>query len=333
MATIKDIAKLADVSLSTVSRVLNYDKTLSVTNETKKRVFEAAEELNYKTPKQRNNKSTKRIRIGVMHWYSQQEELGDPYYLSIRKGIEKECFNKEVEIITIFKNKDKYPAKALGNLDGVIGIGKFSKEDVKKFSSYSKNIAFVDYSPNEKIYDSVVIDFKKAVLEVLEYLFQLGHEHIGYIGGREYVGENKVHIGDERELTYCEFMKKNNLFSEEQVYLGSFTAEDGYNLMKEAIKNDKFPTAFFIASDSMAVGAMKALHEANIKVPEDVSLIGFDDIPTSNYLVPPLTTVKVHTEFMGTTVVDLLLERIKDNREIPKKIVIPCELIIRESCK
>lgn len=335
MATIKDIANMARVSPATVSRVLNYDTSLSVAESTRKRIFEVAEELNYKTRRQRNKikETEKRVKIGVIHWYSQTEELEDPYYLSIRMGIEKECFNKKFETKTIFKKDNGLTTNELKDLDGVIAIGKFSGEEVDEFAKYSKNIVFVDFSPNERKYDSIIIDFRKAVLEVLEYLLSLGHIKIGYIGGREYIGKDNKVIEDEREITYYEFMKKNNIYNSDYVYVGRFTSEDGYSLMKGAIEKGPLPTAFFIASDSMAIGAIKALYESNIKFPDDISIIAFDDIPTSKYLVPPLSTVKIYTEFMGVTAVNLIRERINEGREIPKKVIIPSQLIIRESCK
>ncbi|MGE5633163.1 MAG: LacI family DNA-binding transcriptional regulator [Caulobacteraceae bacterium] len=333
MATLKDIAKLAGVSLATVSRVLNHDTSLNVTEETRKRVFEVAEELQYKTVRQRNRKLDKGIKIGVIHWYSQKEELGDPYYLSVAKGIEKECFRRKIEIITIFNNGDRYITNEMNDLDGVIAIGKFSREAVEEFSGYSENIVFVDYTPNDRKYDSVVVEFRRSVMDVMEYLVKLGHSRIGFIGGREYIGKNKEPLEDDRERTYSEFMKAKGLYNPDDVYIGRFTTEDAFNLMKKAILKDSLPTAFFVASDSMAMGAIQALYESNINVPNDVSIVGFNDIPTSRYLIPPLSTVRVYTEFMGVTAIGLLLERINENRKIPKKVVLPSELIIRESCK
>jgi LacI family transcriptional regulator len=335
MATIKDIAQKAGVSLATVSRVLNYDSTLSVTDETKKRIFEVAEELEYRTVKERSvlRSNDKRLKIGIIHWYSEKEELGDPYYLSIRMGIEKECSNKNIDIIKIFKKEERYGNCGTENLDGIMAIGKFSREDIDNFSTYCSNIVFIDSSPNERKFDSVIIDFKEAMIEVLRYLMKLGHKEIGYIGGREYIGENKELIKDKREKTYYDFMRENSLYNPNYVRTGKFTAEDGYKLMKRMLENEEIPTAFFIASDTMATGAIKAIHESSLNVPEDISIVGFNDIATSKYLFPPLTTVKVYTEFMGITAVGLLLERINENREISKKVVIPFELIIRESCK
>ena len=337
MATLKDIAKITNVSLSTVSRVLNYDLSISVTNETRKRIFEVAEELDYRTPKQRNKDNDinidKSIKIGVLHWYSQDEELEDPYYLSIRKGIEKCAAVKNIQITMIFKNSDKYIINELKKIDGVVAIGKFSKGDAEEFAKCCNNITFVDYSPNVKKYDSVVIDFNAAVVEGLDYLSKLGHSNIGYIGGLEYIGSDKEVIKDEREFIFQEYMKEKGVLNFDHIYIGRFTAEDGYKLMKKAIAEEKMPTAFFMGSDSMAIGALRALYESEISVPKDVSIIGFNDIPTAKYLVPPLTTIRVYTEFMGHTAVELLIERINDNREIPKKVVVPTEMVLRESCK
>ncbi len=332
MATIKDIADLAGVSASTVSRVLNHDTSLSVTEKTKKKIFEAAEKLDYKTPKQRN-KNDKRLKIGIIHWYSQKEELEDPYYYCIRKGAEDECSKKRIEVTTIFRNDNSHSIGEVNYLDGAIAIGKFSKDDIKEFSRYSSNIVFADSSPDEKMFDSVVIDFEKAIIEVLEHLLNLGYKRIGFISGKEYVGLERKPIDDLREITYKNYMKKKGLYNSKDIYVGKFIAEDGYKLMKKAIEGGDLPPAFFIGNDTMAIGAIKALYEANIKIPEDVSIISFNDNPTSKYTVPPLSTVKVYTEFMGATAVGLLIERIEDNRQIPKKVVVPTELIIRQSCK
>ena len=100
--------------------------------------------------------------------------------------------------------------------------------------------------------------------------------------------------------------------------------------MKQAISDDHLPRAFFVASDTMAIGAIRAIHEAGLKIPEDIAIVGFNDIPNAMYLVPPLTTVKVYTEFMGETAVVLALERIA-GRERSKKCIIPTELILRDS--
>jgi len=332
MATIKDIALKAKVSPATVSRVLNYDATLSVSDEKRKRILEIAEDLEYRTPRKRRGRGTQKIlRMALIHWYTVQQELEDPYYMSIRIGIEKACIEHKIEIVKVYDPKN-YDFNELKKIDGIIAIGKYADPQIDAFYKVSKNIVFVDSSPREHLFDSIVIDFEKAVLNVIKTLIKQGHKHIGYIGGREYVGEMNTPLGERREKVFRDYMDSIGMIDHDEIYIGTFVAESGYQLMKEAVEHSKdLPTAFFVASDSMAIGALRALHEKSIKVPEQVSIIGFNDIPTSKYTVPPLATVRVHKEFMGETAVELLLERIVKKREISKKVVVPTHLIPRET--
>ncbi|WP_374718460.1 transcriptional regulator EbgR [Parageobacillus toebii] len=330
MATLKEIAEKAGVSVATVSRVLNYDTTLSVSDETRKRIFEVAQQLNYKTLRERSQQTKERFRFGLVHWYSERQELDDPYYMAIRLGVEKECFERQIELVKLFKQNGSYSEERMENLDGIIAVGKFGPKDVSAFAASTEHIVFVDCSPDEQKFDSVVIDLRKSTITVLDYLLQLGHKKIGYIGGREYVdGQTLLH--DEREATFYEYLYLKGIYDSRYIWTGSFTAEDGYRLMKQAISAKDIPTAFFIASDSMAIGALRALHEAQIPVPDDISIVGFNDIPTAKFIHPPLTTVKVYTEFMGETAVELLVERLTTKRTICKKVVVPTKLIVRES--
>lgn len=330
MATIKDIAVKAGVSIAAVSRVLNFDETINVSAGTKKKIFQAAEELNYTTLRERKSKKQDNIKIGIVYWYYDKEELEDPYYLSIRMSIEKCCLDEHISFVRINKN-EQYDK--IEKLDGVIAIGKFGENDINKFKKLSNNIVFVDSSPNEDIYDSVVIDFRKAVTRALNYLTKLGHKNIFYIGGQEYVDDGKRKIKDYREETFKEFMERSGSFNERSILLGSFTHADGYKLMKDILLENNLPTAIFAASDSLAIGAYKAITEAGLSIPEDISIIGFNDIPAAKYMTPGLSTIKVYKDFMGETAVDLILERLKNGRLINKKVVIPTKLIIRESCK
>lgn len=331
MATIKDIAKSAGVSSATVSRVLNYDQTLSVSDEKRKLIFEIAEELDYKPPRKRNPVVKQKFKIGLIHWYSIRQELEDPYYMSIRIGIEKMCYDQSVEIVKVYE-PDQSDLSALDGVAGVIAIGKFDESDVKRFESISKHIVFVDSSPREHDFDSIVINFEGAIKQALEYLMEKGHSHIGYIGGQEFIGPQRLPLGERRLVLFEEVLRSKGIFDPDQVYVGAFVAESGYQLMKKAIKeSSKLPTAFFVASDSMAIGALRAIYEAKLSVPKDLAIIGFNDIPTSKYTNPPLTTIKVYKEFMGETAVEMLLERILKNRTIAKKVVVPTVLVHRDS--
>lgn len=331
MATIKDIANKAGVSPATVSRVLNHDKSLSVASDTRKRIFEVAEELSYVPPKSRKKaKVESKHKFGLIHWYTIDQELEDPYYLSIRVGIEKRAIEKQVEIIKLYAPEPE-DLKMLEGVEGIICIGKFSLSEIAGFEKISKHLVFVDYSPREESFDSVVIDFEKAVIKVLDHLLSYHPKKIGYIGGREYAGKDQMPIGERREKVYQAYLKYHDVYDSEHIYIGSFLAESGYQLMKEALNKKNIPDAFFIASDSMAVGALRAVHEAGLRVPDDIRIVGFNDIPTSSYTIPPLTTLRVHKEFMGQTALDLILERLNEERSISKKVVVPTELVIRQS--
>ena len=332
MATITEIAQKANVSIATVSRVLNYDKSLSISEEKRKLILETAENLDYQPPKRKKNHLKRPLSIGLIHWYTMQQELDDTYYLSIRLGIERTCYEKQIDLVKIFKTNDHYELDNLKALDGVIAVGKFSDEEIKQFEEKFPVVIFVDSSPEEAKFDSVVIDFESSMIKAIDYILSLGHQRIGYIGGREYIGKNLKALGERREIVFKEYLTKKGLFDSRNVHVGSFTIESGYALMKQAIEQNHLPTAFIIASDGMAIGLMKAAYEAGIRIPKDLSIIGFNDITQSQYTIPPLTTVKVYKEFMGKTSVELLLERVQGQRTIAKKITIPTELVIRESC-
>lgn len=327
MATIKDIAKKAGVSPATVSRVLNYDPSLSVADDTKKRVFKAAEELSYrkKTPKKYIDQ-----KIAIIHWYTEQQELKDLYYLSIRLGIEQRC--KEIGMIAeVFFINDVNDLKT-EDIVGIIAVGKFSQMQVKELTQINPNIVFVDYSPNEDKYDAVVIDFEKATKKVIDFFLETNHKKIGFIGGQEYVKGEKTPLVDLRETTFRSYMKEKGLLDERFVYIGAFSTEEGYRLMKQAIKDldQELPTAFFVSSDVMAIGCLRALHESNVQIPDRVSIIGINDMSVSKYVYPSLSTIKVYTEVMGETAVDTLVERL-EGRSIAKKIFISTKLVVRNS--
>jgi LacI family transcriptional regulator len=329
MATIKDIAERAGVSMATVSRVLNYDSSLSVSDETKKKVFQIAEELSYRKKSERRPSS---YQIAIINWYTEEEELDDLYYMSIRLGVENRC---DVHKLKMKKaSLDHLADVQREEIHGIIAIGKFSQKQADALRKITDNIVFVDCSPDEDRYDSVVSNFEKGTINALDYFLHHGHEKLGYIGGRETFRDRTSEISDPREAAFKGYLSQKRLFNESYVYIGSFSVNDGYKLMKQAIQEHKenLPTAFFVGNDSMAIGCLRALHEEGVPVPERVSIIGVNDISVSKYIFPPLSTVKVYTEFMGETAVDLLMERMTD-RKIAKKVIISTHLEIRESSR
>lgn len=329
MATIKEIAKLAGVSMGTVSRVLNHDKTLSVAEETKNRVQQVAEELGYTTIKQRKYHSEKYI-IGIAHWYSEYQDVKYPYFLSLRIAVEKRC--EEVKVAFVQLNKeDLYNVPK--NLDGVVAIGEFDEEVMKRLFKISKNVVVVDWVPKQVLFDCVGCDYESGMEQAINYLESLGHKDIGYIGAKKYVRPHEKDSLERMEKLYIKALQERNLLHKEWVLQSDGSAESGYKLITKMMDMPSRPTAVIINSDTVALGAYKALSEQGYIVPNDLSIIGVEDSYTSSFLTPALTSIKIYEQYMGESAVDVLLEKLTERRHIPKHVIIPAKLIVRESCK
>lgn len=325
MVTISDIAQRAGVSISTVSRVLNQDETLNVLPETKRKIFEIAEELEYQKKEQIKRK--KKLTIGIHFSYSLEEELSDTYYLSIRIAMEK--LLEEDKQKRVYVSLDE-PVAKYAALDGIICLGSYDSNLLQRIDALQKPVVFVDCSPDENRYDSVVISYEQVVKSVLDYFTERKHEKIAYIGGIDFDSMGNV-VVDSRLVYYESYMKKKELYKEEYVKIGQFTPRFGYASLKELLELPHPPTAVFVANDSLAAGCYRSAKELDKLIPEDISIIGVNDIPAAKYMLPSLTTVRLYMEFMGETAVELITERINTKRKICKKVVIPAKLMERES--
>lgn len=325
MATIKDIAELAGVSVTTVSRVLNYDDTLNVQDETRKKVFEAADQLEYQISSKK--KRRKKLKIGLLCTYSPEEELEDTYYLSLRIAIEKMI---EEEGLKKFRISLDSTPEDVAPLDGLICMGTFSELAVEKVKSFRKPAVFVDSIGDLDLFDSVMVDMKYSVKKVLQYLMDAGHEKIAFMGGCDVDSDGKM-LPDARLSQFRSSMSARSLLREEYILLEGYTPKQGYRMGKKFLELEDRPTAIFAANDALAVGCYKAVQEAGLKICEDISIVGFNDISIAKYLVPPLTTVHIPIEFMGRQAVRTLIDRITSEREISLYIAVPTKLKIRES--
>lgn len=338
MATIKDIAAQAKVSLATVSRVLNNDQTLSVSEETRERIFAIADEMQYKPSRTKRLKRETEMaqkEIGLLLWISPDEENEDPYFSSVRRGIERRCEELGITIAKTIRGK-QVENHTFQHLDGLITVGSIDMEDMDKIFSKKNGLVLVNHSLDLRAYDSVKLDFQQAVEDVLNHLFALGHEKIGFVGGHEYLyklGPDKKGptVAEARRLHFERIMREKGLYDPEHVYIGEWSTASGYDIMNQILSKADRPTACFFANDPMAIGALRALHEHGVKVPEAMAVIGFDDIDVSAYVNPPLTTVKVYPDQIGRTALQLLIERF-EGREIPIHAVVGTSLIVRESC-
>lgn len=330
MATLKQIAEKTNVSITTVSRVLNNDKTLSVSDDLRRNILDTARSLQYKTPRNRMRlKSSKELRICIVHWYDLKQEMDDPYYMQIRMGIEKLAVKSNITTDLLYKSNDTYVFQG-NSYDGLILVGKFSNFEIDNFKKISTNLVFVDSSPRENEFDSVVIDFQCAVINILDLLMNKGYKEIGYIGGREVISSN-IKLGERREIVFTEYLGKKDLLLEEHIHIGEFNSESGYRLMKKALMK-KPAEVYFCANDNIALGAMRAIHEAGLNIPGDVGIFGFNDGTNSEFTYPPLSTLHVPTESMGREALVSLVELV-EGREINIKKILPVRIVNRQSIK
>ena len=331
MVTIKEIAHAAGVSSATVSRVLNQDQAMSVSDETRTKIFTIAEQLGYKKSKKTNKRSKSSHRIAIIEWYTEQEELDDLYYYSIRLGAEKRAQELSYEIIRIFNNDSM---AQLENIDGVIAIGKFSPDKIKELETYSDNLVFVDSDTLNYGHSCVTTDFENSVINVIDYFINNSLKKIGMIAGQETSSDKSTLLSDPRLNTFQSYLQQLKLYDPNLIKIGSFSSEAGYKIMKKFIieLGDNLPQAFFVANDALASGALRALQEAKIPVPERVSLISFNDTSLAKYMYPKLSTVTVFTEEMGKQAIQILEQSfLKDSPSVAYMVKLATRLTIRES--
>ena len=335
MATIKDIAEKAGVSQSTVSRVLNQDATLSVGEDTRSRILRIAEDLHYQ------KKSRKTIpqagldshKIVIFEWYTREEELDDLYYYAIRIGLERQAQELGYEIIRIF-SKDDW--SLMQEADGIIALGKFSPKTIQDLESYGKPLIFVDSNTLYLGHSCVTTDLEDSVIMVLDHFLEKGHEEIGLLVGQEQTADETPLQMDPRQRTFQQYLTAKGLYQERFVAVGEFSTESGYQLMEQLIQalGNELPTAFFIASDALAVGALRALQEHHIAVPDHVSLISFNDTSIAKYVYPALSTVTVYTEEMGKQAIQMLWQTFQGTQpSVPYMVKLATKLTIRDSSR
>ena len=326
MATIKDIAQKAGVSPATVSRVLNYDPDLSVSKETEQKVFEIAEALNYTKHK---NKRRESAVLRLVQWYDSEEELADLYYLAIRLGIEKRAEELNIRLI-----KEQLSELSDTETQGTIAVGKFDQAQMKQLKKLNEELLFVDFDGLSLGINSLVVDFSQGVQLIIDQFIKEKHERIGILSGMEYTKGSRHEIDDPRFLVFREYLTRLKLYNEADHLQGAFTIEGGYTAMKTYLESHTdYPTAFFASSDALAIGAMRAIQVHGLRIPEDISVIGFNDVSVAKYVTPALTTVKVYTEWMGELAVSTILELIQEKAPVPRKITVGTELILRESTR
>lgn len=340
MATITDIARACKVSIATVSRVLSYDDSLSATAETKRKIFEAAEKLNYtkyKDKKKPDSKEVllknKRLSLGVIQWRTPNEELDDVYYMSIRMGVEKRAATLGYNLLKISSLEDP---QQIQQCDGLLAIGQFNQEELRLMHSLHEHFCVIGSSYPLEDFDGINTDFAQAAQLALDHLYDLGHRQIAFLGAETPGG----HYGYRKYKTpttntYIDYTKAKGLFQSKYFIVADSPRLDvstGESLAKKALAQwgADLPTAILAANDACAIGIIHVLQANQIKIPKDISVMGINDLSISAYVSPPLSTVRAFTDEMGAAGVDLLHRRI-NQRGIPMRTLLSTELVVRKS--
>ncbi len=329
MATIKQIAEKAGVSPSTVSRVLNYDQTLTVNDSTKRKIFAAAEKLHYKKIKRIHHSADKTI--AVILWYSPQQEIKDTYYYSVRNGIMQQAQSLGYAVKCFYNHESLNQAK---KMQGVIAVGysQYSESRLKEIKELNKPTVFVTEDSLALNYCCVVPNFHSSIKEIVDHFRNNGQKDIGILAGDLKGNTEQDKLSDFRFQDFKNYASSLGIFNSKLVFIGKFTPESGYQAIKKAIDDGKkMPEGLIVSNDAMALGALKALREADIQVPQDVSIISFNDTTAAEFSNPTLSSIHIDTHAMGQMGMKVLQDLLNDDLKVPYKVVMKTSLILRES--
>lgn len=330
MATIKDVAKMAGVSTTTVSHVIN--KTRFVAEDTEKLVLQAIKDLNYSpSAVARSLKINTTKSIGMIVTTSET-----PYFAEIIHAVEEHCYRQGYSLFlcntqnNAEKIRNHLDMLAQKRVDGILVMCSEYLPDSLNILTNFETIPMVvmDWGPN--VDTDIIQDnsFNGGYLAT-QHLIENGHKHIGIIAGElskttaKTRYEGFVHAMQEAGLT----------INPNWVMEGFFEPEDGYECMNKILRQDTLPTAVFCCNDVMALGAISAISEKGLRVPDDISIIGYDNIHASRFYAPPLTTIHQSKSRLGVQAVNLLFERINHKSEQRETIEIHSELVVRKSVK
>ncbi len=334
MVTLKEIAKAVGVSSATVSRVLNFDTSLSITEKKRQAIIETAEALNYATPRARAraNQAQGLSKIALVHFLRPDQELVDPYYVALRLGIESRCQTLRIETVKVYHSNDLPDANLLQSAGGVISIGAQQDAEVDWIRRFNRNIVFADFAPPEEEIDAVECDLNLAMRKLLQGLTAAGYERIAFVGWDDIYNGVRNPRGERRERTYRQWMASHAMFDEALCRTEDNTEKSGYRLTRDLLALDRPPEAIVACNDNMAVGAYRAISEAGLSIPGDIAVASFNDISVAQFLNPPLTTVRLPGEEIGEAAVDLLVER-AGGRDLSKHIILASEIKWRGSTR
>lgn len=327
--TIKDIAREAGVSITTVSRVLN-NKEEGMSNETREKVLRVIEKVNYQPNQLARSLVTKRSKmLGLI-----VPNISNPFFPELCRGAEDEANDHNYSLIIcnsddqLHKEENYLRLLKEQQVDGILLSSKDQLSETNRMQLQESKIPFIIFDRGEEgnQHSGVFLDNEKGGYLAGQHLIELGHRQIACITGPE-----NIHNSQKRLSGFQHALRKASLeLPEEFILTGDFKMDTAYRLTKQFLENNHV-TAIFACNDLMACGVYQAAHELGIQIPEQLSIIGFDDIPLITALIPKLTTIRQNTYEMGRKAIALLIHTIE--HEVSERVVFEPTLVVRESTK
>jgi len=328
-ANIKQISEITGFSAATISNALNHKKGVNAQTATK--ILQVAKELGYIS-------ETRITKIKFVIYKRNGLIIDDtPFFSLLIDGIEKECRESGFEIVLGHLNRNdadyEQQVKRLihDRSAAVILLGtELLEEDVEIYKDAGCLFLMLDYWCWDMSFNGVLINNADSARMAVDYLIKKGHKEIGYLRG-----DFRIKAFRSREAGYGIALKKAGLPAKREYVFNLSTTLNGarQDMFAYLEKKPVLPTAFFADNDMIALGAMKAFREMGYRIPEDISIIGFDDLPFSEIASPPLTTIRVPNQEMGALAVKHIVKMIKENNQIKTKTQVCTNFIERESVR
>lgn len=331
MATMKDIARIAGVSTSTVSHVIN--KSRYVSDDIANRVLKVAADLNYAP-----SALARSLKVNRTHTFGMlMTSSTNPFFGEVVKGVERCCYQKGYNLILCNTEGDHERMKTSidtllqKRVDGlIIMCPSFTDNELQILERYPDiPTVIMDWGPVPFSCDKIQDNSLRGGYIATKYLIDSGHKSIGCI-----TGPLDHHQATVRYQGFKQAMDDANLpIQQEWVCHGDFFCQGGYDAFKELATHSPLPSALFVCNDMMAMGVLKAAHELNIRIPKDISIIGYDDIHIAHFMTPPLTTIHQPKYRLGQAAVETLIKRLARPGESDSIIELEPTLVERDSVK
>jgi DNA-binding LacI/PurR family transcriptional regulator len=327
---IRSVAALARVSIATVSRTIN--RVPSVDAKIAKRVWSAIEKLQYFPNTQARALVSGRTRLlGLI-----VSEITNPFFPELIQSFEDAAVSHGYEILISSTNYDPKRVELCvrrmleRNVEGA-AVMTFGIEQpmLEQLAARRLPLVFVDVRPERPFTTALVVDYQKGIREAVQHLAVMGHKDIAFISGPLH-----VHSAHSRLQAFRKAMREiGSRPADELMVEGNHTADGGFEATQKLLLRPAQPTAILCSNDMTALGALRAFQEKGLRVPEDISIIGFDDIHIAQYTAPPLTTIRMSCATLAENAVDALLEHIenRDDRLISTTRSITTSLVVRQT--